>query len=95
MPSRHLELDSWIKYQLLTKMGKPYFYLFDHYNIDCFSINFSDVIGVITLTNLSSKMLRGSVKKNDSVMKALYKQFEMVGQDISIHYAFFLPLHLF
>lgn len=39
----------------------------------------SDVVGVVTLTNLSSKMLKGSVKGTDSVMKALYKQFEMVG----------------
>lgn len=71
---RHLELASWIKYQSLMTMGTyAFLYLYSLLMVR------SDVVGVVTLTNLSSKMLKGSVKRTDSVMKALYKQFEMVG----------------
>ena len=39
-----------------------------------------DVEGVVTLSNMTSKMLKGTVKGSDPVTKVLYKQFEMVSR---------------
>ena len=47
----------------------------------------SNVVGVVTMTNMTSKMLNGSVKAADEVSHVLYKQFEMVGVVSSIHVA--------
>ena len=38
----------------------------------------SDILGVVTLSNMSSKILKGKVKPTDCVTKVLYNQFEMV-----------------
>ena len=45
--------------------------------------NNRDVMGMVTTTNLTAKMLNGAVKSSDSVTKVLYKQFEMVGTSTS------------
>ena len=42
----------------------------------------SDILGVVTLSNMSSKILKGNVKPSDKVTKVLYKQFEMASKKL-------------
>ncbi len=44
----------------------------------CYSFLSSGILGVVTLSNMSSKILKGKVKPTDCVTKVLYNQFEMV-----------------
>ncbi len=44
----------------------------------CYWFLSSDILGVVTLSNMSSKILKGKVKPTDCVTKVLYNQFEMV-----------------
>ena len=48
-------------------------------------VSLSDILGMVTMSNMTSRMLTGSAKgppvlRTDPVTKVLYKQFEMVGQ---------------
>ena len=51
---------------------------FAFYTMFLFVSNNRDVMGMVTMTNLTAKMLNGAVKSSDSVTNVLYKQFEMV-----------------
>ena len=55
-----------------------FFSYMTHCNCDCLFSCSSDVQGVVTLSNMTSKILKGNVKSTDKVTKVLYKQFEMV-----------------
>ena len=46
---------------------------------------YSGILGVVTLTNMSSKILKGNVKSSDKVTKVLYNQFEMVSDYSMTH----------
>ena len=46
---------------------------------------YSDVVGVVTMGNITSKILKGAVKATDKVSDVLYKQFEMVSSKIICH----------
>jgi cystathionine beta-synthase len=37
-----------------------------------------DIKGVVTLTNMTSKMLQGTIKASDPVTRVCYEQFNMV-----------------
>ena len=55
-----------------------FFSYMTHCNCGCLFSCSSDVQGVVTLSNTTSKILKGNVKSTDKVTKVLYKQFEMV-----------------
>lgn len=44
----------------------------------------NDVLGVVTEGNLSAKLMSGKVKADDSVTKALFKQFRVVSNDTTL-----------
>ena len=55
-------------------MHVHFFSYMTHFNCDCLFSCSSDVQGVVTLSNMTSKILKGNVKSTDKVTK----QFEMV-----------------
>ena len=56
-----------------------------YFNCACLFLFSSDVQGVVTLSNMTSKISKGNVKSTDKVIKVLYKQFEMVSDYIKFH----------
>lgn len=44
----------------------------------------SDIVGVVTLSNTTSKILSGTAKPSDPVTKVIYRQFEKVNTTASI-----------
>ena len=43
-----------------------------------FYVSFSEILGIISVTNMTSKITKGKVKPTDPVTKMLYSKFDMV-----------------
>lgn len=55
-------------------------------NIACnlISISFRTILGMVTVGNMMAQVVKGKVKKSDSVSTVMYKQFKQINMNTSL-----------